>query len=89
MDTELYSIIMDKIYSSGLSKRNFCEKYHIPRGWLIEFTNPTKTFRIIHTDTIGMLKNNLGIDPKICEAYNNEIYKGRQELEKLKKESDL
>lgn len=89
MNTELYRVIIDKIYSSGLSKRNFAKKYNIPHGWLIEFTNPTKPFRPMRFETIGMLKSHLGIDPKLCEEYNMTIMQDRKREKEIKKECDL
>jgi len=78
VETELYRKIMDMLYESGLTKRNFIRKYDIPRGWFMEFTNITKGFRPLNPKTISMLKNKLGIDPIICEKYNLEIKKERE-----------
>ena len=88
MDTELYRTLMDKIYTSGLSKRKFADKYKIPRGWLIDFANPTKMFRPVRTETIGLLKANLGIDPRICEKYNLIILQDRKRIKNITEESE-
>ena len=77
MDTLLYKTVMKILYSTGKSKRVFAEQYEIPRAWFIDFTNPNTAFRPIQPKTIGILYSKLGIDPSICEEYNEWVYEER------------
>lgn len=77
MNTRLYKIIMDKLYESGLSKRDFARTYDIGHAWVIEFTNPDKPFRPLRTTSISKLHKNLDIDIEVLEEYNREVLQER------------
>ena len=78
MRNELYNMVMDKLYRSGMSKREFAYVNHIPRSWFIDFTNTKIPFRPLSSKTIGVLWNNLGIEPTVCEEYNKWVLKERE-----------
>ena len=79
-NTELYQSIINKLFESGLSKRQFADKYGLNHAWLIEFTNANKKFRPLQIKSMSLLHRTLDIPYEIMEDYNKKVLEMRNNV---------
>lgn len=79
MNTEFYKIMLDIKRKKECSIRDLAKECGICPGTLIEFFNTKRPFRPLLDKTMARLHKHLGIDYKVMEEYNEEIYRQRGE----------
>lgn len=77
MNTKFYEMMLNLKREKEVSARELAREIGLSYGFMIEFFNIEKPFRLLTDKTMAKIHNKLGIDYSIMEEYNKSILKER------------